>query len=127
MLLRSLLYKLGRPTQLPMSKEEEQEIESMTWQALLDAHNQRQADTKEARGSSRYLGVSWEAQHGKLAAKIKVDGCHVHLGLYSREEEEEAAAMAYDAAVYFVRGKWVVGGGCGLHAPHAWRWGGGPA
>jgi hypothetical protein len=46
-------------------------------------------------GSSRFLGVSWDASRRKWAAGIKPDGKRVSLG---RHASEEAAARAYDAA-----------------------------
>ena len=45
--------------------------------------------------SSRFLGVSWDKQHRKWRAYIRVAGKNYHLGRY---ENEEAAARRYRIA-----------------------------
>lgn len=45
--------------------------------------------------TSRYKGVSWNAQIGRWVAQIKTPVKHFHLGLY---DDEQAAAEAYDSA-----------------------------
>jgi len=45
--------------------------------------------------SSKYKGVSWRKDCRKWVARIRVDGCLVHLGLYGNEIE---AAKAYNKA-----------------------------
>jgi hypothetical protein len=45
--------------------------------------------------SSRFKGVSWDAQRGSCQAKVGINGKTTHLGRFADEED---AARAYDAA-----------------------------
>jgi hypothetical protein len=45
--------------------------------------------------SSRFKGVSWDAQRGSWQAKVGINGKTTHLGRFADEED---AARAYDAA-----------------------------
>ena len=51
---------------------------------------------KNAKRSSKYLGVTWHSNRSKWQAHIKIDKRHIHLGLFTNEIE---AAIARDAWV----------------------------
>jgi AP2 domain len=57
------------------------------------SHNN--ANTRPRPGTSRFKGVSWDAQRGRWMAKVCVGGHQRALG---RFDDEEEAARAYDAA-----------------------------
>lgn len=53
----------------------------------------RENSTKDRRGgSSKYVGVSWNKSRCKWQAQIYLDGKHLHLGTFYKEED---AARAY--------------------------------
>ncbi|MGA2171931.1 MAG: HNH endonuclease [Sedimentisphaerales bacterium] len=57
-----------------------------------NARNRRKARTKSG---SIYKGVWYLKRDGRWAARIRVDGCAKHIGVY---DDEAAAAKAYDRA-----------------------------
>lgn len=59
------------------------------------AENSR--NRKPMYASSRYKGVSWSKEKKKWSAHICVDGLHINLGAYVKEED---AAMVYDQAAH---------------------------
>ena len=64
----------------------------------------------KAEKRSRYVGVSWRKDRRRWEARISHEGRLQGLG-YFAEEEEEAAARAFDAAARRLRGNSAHGGG----------------
>lgn len=60
-----------------------------------NADNMRNMRVSQARGSSRFKGVSWFVRHELWRAYIVVDYKQIHLGYFKSEHE---AAEAYNAA-----------------------------
>eukprot|EP01045_Picozoa_sp_COSAG04_P010940 COSAG04_NODE_688_length_11148_cov_2.882071_8_plen_420_part_00 len=64
-----------------------------------------------AQPSSRYVGVRWDQHRGRRwRAEIWHEGRTQHLGSFAEEEEEEAAARAFDEAARRLRGEKAHGG-----------------
>ena len=64
---------------------------------------------KNARGSSKYRGVSWYKPHDKWRGSIVVNGKSKHLGYFPGTAEGEVeAAKSYDAAARKLLGECAV-------------------
>ena len=60
---------------------------------LRPATNSENQKNKKARGTSKYLGVSWHKSSGKWRTNIAIDGKLKHLGLFT---DEIQAALKYN-------------------------------
>ena len=63
-------------------------IKNLRW--VTSSGNNR---NRKSRGSSEYLGVSWNKQNGKWEARISIDGKNKHLGLFDDEEDAHKVYM----------------------------------
>jgi hypothetical protein len=71
----------------------------------LATRSQNSGNSPSRRGStSRYKGVSWHRRDRRWVAEIMFAGRQYHLGRFSLEEEEDAA-LAYDAAARVLFGE----------------------
>lgn len=65
------------------------------WNLRYATNAQNNMNQRSTRGTSHFLGVTWSLACSKWAAQIKVDGKHIHLGVFTSETD---AALARDEA-----------------------------
>jgi hypothetical protein len=57
------------------------------------SENNMNTPKRIAKTTSKYKGVTWNKQHNKWQAQIRVNNKHIHIGYYKNEED---AAREYD-------------------------------
>lgn len=97
------VYQSASSDEMDISHDQEDHKREFTAAAAVE--NTVTQETTESvpvhRGTSRYLGVSWDRRKGRWFSQIQIRGNRKFLGYY---EDELAAARAYDSAAVKLHG-----------------------